>query len=206
MFLGAICGAVLTALCLKLPQASQFVGNYGYDFQIAFGRFFGEHIFPVLTGFGAVIGAAMGGSLAVSKRWCALLLTFIAGMAIGGAAMFFVEVKVVKWASGMWEQGYETQKAVTYLQCLRAIDRGTTNGLFLVQFQNEGRVVLTSYVHQVEKWETVYGAGPNTNSPFYKWAQEYLATHTNSLPIGKGYEDSNLAITNSAADYKSIMD
>jgi hypothetical protein len=178
VFLGAICGAALAALCLKLPPVRQAVGTYGYDFQIAFGRFFGEHIFPILISLGTIIGAATGGSLAVSKRWCGVLLTFIVGIAIGGATMFFVEVKVVKWVSGLWEQGYSDERAFTYLQCLQAIDRGMTNQIYLVRFQNNGRLILTNYVREMEKPKAGgYGLSSGTNAPAYDRVRRYLATH-----------------------------
>lgn len=178
IFIGAICGAALAVSCLNLPPIRQNIGAYSYDFQIAFGRFFGEHIFPILTCLGTITGAIIGGSLAVSKRWCGVVLTFIAGIAIGGATLFFVEVKVVKWSSGMWEQGYSDERASTYLQCLKAIDRGTTNQLFLVHFQENGRMVLTNYVLEMEKLKAgEYGAFSGTNAPAYKMVRRYLATH-----------------------------
>jgi hypothetical protein len=188
ILLGAICGAVLVSWCLKLPTIRQTVGTYVPDFAIAFGNFFGEHIFAILTSLGAVVGSAIGGSLAVSKRWCSVLLTFIAGIAIGGTTMFFVEVKVVKWVSGLWEQGYSDERAFTYLQCLKAIDRGITNQLYLVRFQNNGRMALTNYVREMENLKAgEYGAFSGTNAPAYGMARKYLATHTNSLPIGSDF-------------------
>ena len=178
IFLGAVCGATLAVLCLKLPPIRQNVGAYAYDFQIAFGRFFGEHIFPILISVGTIIGAATGGSLSISKRWFALLWTFIAGITIGGATMFFVEVKCVKWVSGMWEQSYSDERVFTYLQCLKSIDRGTTNQLYLVRFQNNGRMVLTNYVREMEKLKAgEYGAFSGTNAPAYEIVRRYLATN-----------------------------
>ena len=188
IFIGAVCGAVVATIILGLTAVRQTVGIYAADFEIAFGRSIGENIFTVLKILGALAGAAVGGSLAVSIRWFAVLLTLMAGIVIGGTTMFFVEVKTVKWVSGLWEQDCAMEKTATWLRCLRAIDQGTTNQLYLVRFQNSGRMVLTNYVHQVENLETdEYGDRFNTNSPFYKMAQKYLATHTNSLPLGSDF-------------------
>ena len=178
IFLGAICGAVVASMLLKLPNVRQTIGIYTGDFEVAFGRSISEHIFIALTILGALAGSAAGGSLAVSIRWFAVLWTLVAGITIGGATMFFVEVKAVKYVSGVSEQGYADQRAFTYLQCLHAIDRGITNQVYLVRFQNDGRMVLTNYVREMEKLK----AGENfpssgTNAPAYKIVQRYLATH-----------------------------
>jgi hypothetical protein len=186
--LGAICGTALAAVILKLPAVRQIVGDYAFDFEIAFGRTVGEHIFTVLIILGALAGAAVGGSLAVSIRWFAALWTLLTGIAIGGAVMFFVEVKAVKYVSGIWEQGSSDNRAATYLLCLKAIDHGITNQLYLVRFQNNGRMALTNYVREMESLSAKENSDSSgTNSPFYKTAQKYLATHTNSLPIGSDF-------------------
>jgi len=187
IFLGAICGAVVATLILKLPDIRQTIGIYAGDFEIAFGRSIGEHIFNVLTALGALAGAAVGGSLAVSIRWFVVLWTLLAGIAIGGATMFFVEVKAVKYVSGVSEQGYSDATASTYLQCLKAIDRGTTNQLYLAHFQENGRMALTNYVREMEKMKAGEYGSSGTNAPFYKMARKYLATHTNSLPVGSDF-------------------
>lgn len=185
IFIGAICGAVLATLCLKLPTVRQTVGDYAFDFEVAFGRPIGGHIFTTLIILGALAGSAVGGSLAVSIRWFAVLWTLLAGIVIGGAIMFFVEVKTVKYVSGIWEQSYADERAFTYLQCLKAIDRGATNQLYLVRFQNNGRMALTNYVREMEKLKAgEHGAFSGTNAPAYEMARKYLVTHTNSLPIG----------------------
>jgi len=178
IFLGAICGAALASLCLKLPLVQQTLGTHSCDFQIAFGRFFAAHIFSILTSAGAIIGAAMGGSLAVSKRWCIILSVLFIGTVIGGAVVFYAEERVIKWSSGMWEQIYSTERASIYLQGLKAIDRGTTNQLYLVRFQEEGRMVLTNYVREMENLSVKEnGDFSGTNSPSYKLIRKYLATH-----------------------------
>ncbi len=181
--LGAICGAVVASLILKLPAVRQTVGVYAFDFEIAFGRSIGEHLFTVLTILGAITGAAVGGALAVSIRWFAVLWTLIAGILIGGAAMFFVEIKNVKNASRIWEQNAADERVSSYLLCVKAIDRGTTNQLYLLGFQDSGRMVLTNYVREMEKlnagkYDPFYG----TNAVTYGIVRRYLATHTNSLP------------------------
>lgn len=188
IFLGAICGAVVAGIILKLPTVRQTIGVYAFDFEITFGRSIGENLFMVLKILGAFAGASIGGSLAVSVKWFAALGTLLVGIIIGGTIMFFVEVKVVKWASGLWEKGSSEERISIYLQCLRAIDRGATNQLYLVRFQNNGRMVLTNYVREVEKMKPdEYGDRFNTNSPTYKIVQKYLATHTNSLPTGNDF-------------------
>ena len=183
IFLGAICGAALAALCLQLPDVRQTIGVYTGDFEIAFGRSISEHIFIALTILGALAGATAGGSLAVSIRWFAVLLTLMVGIVMGGTVMFFVEVKAVKYVSEISEQGNSDDRAFTYLQCLKAIDRGITNQLYLVRFQNNGRMTLTNYLREMEKLNVgEHGAFSGTNAPAYEMVQKYLATHTNSLP------------------------
>src|SRR5665213_891231 len=178
IFLGAICGAALAALILKLPTVSQTVGVYAGDFEITFGRSIGGHLFTVLTILGALAGTAVGGSLAVSIQWFAVLGTLLAGIVIGGAVMFFVEVKAVKYVSGIWEQTYADERASTYLQCLKAIDRGATNQLYLVRFQNNGRMALTNYLREMEKLNAgEHVAFSGTNAPAYGMVQKYLAAH-----------------------------
>ena len=187
-FFGAICGAVLAALVLKLPPVRQVVGDYAFDFEIALGRSIGGHLFTVLTILGALAGAAAGGSLAVSIRCFAVLWTLLTGIVIGGAIMFFVEVKAVKYVSGIWEQGYSDERASICLLSLKAIDRGTTNQLYLARFENYNRIALTNYVREMEKLKPKeYGDSSGTNSPIYKTIRKYLATHTNSLPIGSNF-------------------
>jgi hypothetical protein len=188
IFLGAICGAVVASMILKLPDVRQTIGVYAFDFEITFGRSIGEHIFTALTILGALAGSAVGGSLAVSIRWFAVLWTLFAGIVIGGATMFFVEVKAVKYVSGTWEQGYADERASIDLRYLKAIDRGTTNQLYLVRFQNNERMVLTNYVREMEKMKVgEYGGSAGTNSPIYKMVRKYLAMHTNSLPGGSDF-------------------
>ena len=68
IFFGAICGAVLAALVLKLPPVRQVVGDYAFDFEIALGRSIGGHLFIVLTILGALAGAAAGGTGGASDR------------------------------------------------------------------------------------------------------------------------------------------
>ena len=165
-------------MLLKLPDVRQTIGAYTGDFEVTFGRSISEHIFTALTVLGALAGAAIGGSLAVSIRWFFVSWTLLAGITIGGATMFFVEVKVVKWVSGLWEQGYSDERAFTYLQCLQAIDRGMTNQIYLVRFQNNGRLILTNYVREMEKPKAGgYGLSSGTNAPAYDRVRRYLATH-----------------------------
>jgi hypothetical protein len=178
IFLGTMCGAVVASMLLKLPDVRQTIGAYTGDFEVTFGRSISEHIFTALTVLGALAGAAIGGSLAVSIRWFFVSWTLLAGITIGGATMFFVEVKVVKWVSGLWEQGYSDERAFTYLQCLQAIDRGMTNQIYLVRFQNNGRLILTNYVREMEKPKAGgYGLSSGTNAPAYDRVRRYLATH-----------------------------
>ena len=189
IFLGAICGAALATLILKLPAVRQIVGDYAFDFEIAFGRSIGENIFSVLKIMGALAGAAVGGSLAVSIRWFAALGTLLVGIVIGGATMFFVEARVVKYVSGTWEQSNADERASTYLQALRALDRGATNQFYIVRFQTAGRSVLSNYLHETEERMQNFQNKEHTdflftNSATYHITQKYLATHTNSLPIG----------------------
>jgi hypothetical protein len=181
IFIGTICGAVVASMILKLEVVRLTVGVYAFDFEIAFGRSIGEHLFTVLKILGALAGAAVGGSLAVSIRWFAVLGTLLVGIIIGGAIMFFVEVRVVKYVSGIWEQSRSDNEAFIYLQCLKAIERGATNQLYLVRFQNSGRMALAGYMRDMEKMEIRERDGfSGTNAPAYGMTQKYLATHTNA--------------------------
>ena len=183
IFIGAVCGVVVASIILGLPAVRQTVGVYAFDFEVAFGRSIGENSFTALKILGALAGAALGGSLAVSIRWFLVLWALLAGIAFGGATMFFVEIRAVKYVSGISEQTYADQRAFDYLRCLSAIDRGATNQLYLVQFQNSGRMVLTGYVREMEKLKAgKHGEFSGTNALAYNMAQKYLATHTNNLP------------------------
>ncbi len=188
LFLGTIGGAVVAGICLNVPAVRQTIGVYASDFEVAFGRSIGEHFFTAVTIVSALAGAAVGGSLAVSKRGFAVSLALMVGIAVGGATLFFVEVKVVKYVSARWEQGYADERASTYIQCLKAIDRGTTNQLYLVRFQNNARMALTNYVREMEKMEAgEHGGFSGTNAVWYEMARKYLATHTNNLSIGSDF-------------------
>jgi hypothetical protein len=188
IILGAVGGAVVADLILQIEAVRQTIGIYISDFEIAFGRSVGEHLFAVLKILGALAGAAIGGSLAVSIRWFMALGTLLAGIIIGGTVMFFVEVRTVKYVSGTWEQGRADNEAFVYLQCLKAIDRGTTNQFYLLRFQNSGRMVLSNYVSEMEKTgikEHITFSG--TNAVAYPIVKKYLATHTNSPPSGRDF-------------------
>jgi len=192
IFLGALCGVALASMILKLPAVRQIVGDYAFDFEIAFGRSIGENIFSVLKIMGVLAGASVGGSLAVSIRWFAALGTLLVGIVIGGATMFFVEARVVKYVSGIWEQGSSDERASTYLEALRVLDRGATNQFYVTRFQTVGRSVLSNYLHETEERMQNFQNRKHTdflftNSATYHIVQKYLATHTNSLPIGSDF-------------------
>jgi hypothetical protein len=188
ILLGAIGGAVIAHVCLELPTVRQTVGIYAFDFEIAFGRSISENLLLVLTLLGTFAGAAVGASLAVSIRWFAVLWTLLAGIAIGGLTMFFVEVKNANYASRMWEQNNADQSVFYFVQALKAIERGRTNRFYLAQFQHDARTALTNYVNHMENQNgSTYPYLSGTNAPAYGMARKYLATHTNSLPIGSDF-------------------
>jgi hypothetical protein len=192
IIIGAICGAVVTSMVLQIPAVRKTVGEYAFDFEIAFGHTVGGNLFTVLKILGALAGAAVGGSLAVSIRWFATLGTLFVGIVIGGAIMFFVEVRVVKWSSGIWEDIAASERAMAYLAALRSMDRATTNQFVLPKFQATGRTVLSNYLHETESRMEYFGCPKHpdflfTNSAAYHIVQKYLATHTNDLPVGKDF-------------------
>jgi hypothetical protein len=192
IIIGAICGAVVASLILKMPTVRETVGVYTTDFEIVFGRSVGKNLFTVLKILGALAGAAVGGSLAVSVRWFAALGTLLVGIVIGGAIMFFVEVRVVKWSSGIWEDIAASERAMAYLAALRSMDRATTNQFVLPKFQATGRTVLSNYLHETESRMEYFGYPKHpdflfTNSAAYNIVQKYLAAHTNALPVGKDF-------------------
>lgn len=188
IILGAVGGAVVAGLILQIEAVRQTIGIYTSDFEIAFGRSVGEHLFTVLKILGALAGAAIGGSLAVSIRWFVALGTLLAGISIGGTVMFFVEVRTVKYVSDTWEQGNADREAYHNLISLRAIEWGKTNQPYLMRFQHNERMALTNYVRQMESVGIRKGLDfSGTNSAAYKWAKKYLATHTNSPPLGSDF-------------------
>src|ERR1017187_5876031 len=125
--LGAFLGAALAGLFLKLPLIQQNLAEIGFSFELVLGRFFAEHFYAVVTTSGAVVGMAVGGSLAVSKWWGIAVMGLCAGMAIGGAAIYAAEEKVVNWQSELCEDMAVSQRASAYLDALRAMDRAATN-------------------------------------------------------------------------------
>jgi hypothetical protein len=176
--LGAAAGSVLTALCVfRLPVIRENFGSLEITFRIAFGRYFEQHLIFILISLGAAVGAAIGVSLAMSKQCFGIVMIFISGIAIGGTVMFFISEKVVKWESAAWEQNASAEKAFAYLQGLKAIDRGKTNQFYLIHFQENGRMVLTNYLREVENREVQVFGESNTNLPGYKAAKKYLAEH-----------------------------
>ncbi|MES1180275.1 MAG: hypothetical protein ABUL66_00265 [Verrucomicrobiota bacterium] len=188
IILGALCGGVIVALLLfKLPSAHERIGAFAMTFRIVFGRFFEKHAIFILTSVGAIIGAAIGVSLAVSKRCFGVVMTFICGIVIGGAVVFFIGGKVAEWSVGAAEQSAANREAFAYLQGLKAIDRGKTNQLYLAHFQENSRIFLTNYLREVEGWKAAIFFDANTNLPSYKTAKKYLATHTNDLSPGDGF-------------------
>jgi hypothetical protein len=66
--------------------------------------------------------------------------------------------------------------------------------------------VLSNYLHETEERMqnlkgNEYPDGFFTNSAIYHITQKYLATHTNSLPIGKDFENTNSVATNSVVTH-----
>jgi hypothetical protein len=190
--LGASLGAALAGLLLRTPLIQQNLADISLILEWVFGRFYAEHIYTVIAGAGAIIGTIIGGSLAISKRWGIIVLNLFVGIAIGGAAIHFIEAKVVNWASAAWEQTAASQQASAYLQALRAMDQAATNQMAITKFQTAGRDVLSNYLHETESREQIWkGREPGdfmfTNSGTYHIAQKYLATHpdvvqTTNLP------------------------
>ena len=186
--LGGICGVIIVSLLLQLATLREAVSVFGSDFEFAFRCPIGEHIFFVLKILGIFIGAALGGLLAVSIRWFAILCTFLLGISIGGVAMLCFEVKAVKRVSAYYEESFKDLIAYSRLQKLKALDQGATNQVILLQFRYDERTMLSNYLCLMEKPDAVaIGSFSRTNSPVYGMIKKYLAKHPNSLPMGTNY-------------------
>jgi hypothetical protein len=208
---GAFLGAVTVAgIIYALPENYKLNTTTAYPFVFILELVFGHLAHPpepFLECAGATIGA-VAGIFAVRivpnpKMWLAFLAVFIVGILIGGAAIYRPGKQLAETLQAEDEDIAAGERASAYLNALRAVDRGATNQLYLANFQTVGRSVLSNYLHVTEEGmqnlkNREYPNSFFTNSAIYHIAQKYLATHTNSLPIGKDYEDSNLDITNSA--------
>jgi MFS family permease len=190
--LGAFLGTAFAGLLLRLSPIQQNLADISLILEWDFGRFYADHIYTVVTSAGAIIGTIIGGSLVVSKWWAIAVLSLFAGMAIGGAAVYFTETKVVNRVSDIWEDTADAQRAFGYLMALRAIDQAGTNQAAIIKFQATGRDVLAGYIQQTksraQNWK---GRKPVdfifTNSVTYHNVQKYLATHTNSFPADNDF-------------------
>ncbi|HEY5297741.1 MAG TPA: hypothetical protein VIK59_07435 [Verrucomicrobiae bacterium] len=94
------------------------------------------------------------------------------GLLLGGTIVYFVGMKLVNRASAIWEYNASQQKAQAFLDCLKVIDRGTTNNFS--KFQFKGRMVLSNYIQEIQKIKNEDCFSMFTNSPTYEQAQKYL--------------------------------
>ncbi len=185
IFLGALCGAALVAgIIFILPDSFNFhsvnLAPFVNFLQFAFGRW-ADHPAVFLSCSGAIVGAVTGLFVAKAipnrKMWLAVLLAFVSGVALTGWLMFSRAEKFGDRINTTWEHTYESDRAAMTLISLKAIDRGITNQLYLTNFQNRGRDILSNYVRQVESWPTNSFELPAKDYPFYRRAKEYLAAH-----------------------------
>jgi hypothetical protein len=205
IFLGTFLGAALVAgIIFALPENCRLDSINAESFvlflQLVFGHL-ADHPASFLKIAGAVIGAVTGVFLAKAipnpKRWLALLAVLIAGIVIGVTAIYRPGKSMVEKMSAVWEDNAASERASAYLEALRAMDRGATNQLYITRFQTVGRTVLANYLHETqERMQNLenkeHADFPNmdfffTNSATYHIAQKYLATHTNSFPIGNDF-------------------
>ena len=185
VLLGALLGAALaTGIIHALPEDHKLNTVNAWPF-VEFLQFVtcdirlnSEHF---LIGSGAVMGAMTGILLArvipYQKQWLAAFLALLAGIFIGGIAIYFPSVKWLEQTSAMWEHQSEGARALATLYNLKAIDRATTNQLYLVNFQQRGRETLTNYIHEAERREPNLITGSATNDVAYQICKKYLATH-----------------------------
>jgi hypothetical protein len=211
---GAFLGAVtVTGIIHALPENFKLNTTAAYPFIFILQLVFGHLAYapePFLEFAGATIGA-VAGVFAVRivpnpKMWLAFLAVFIVGILIGGAAIYRPGKKLAETSQAEEEDIAAGERASAYLNALRAMDRGATNHLYLANFQTAGRSVLSNYLHETEERMqnlkgNEYPDGFFTNSAIYHITQKYLATHTNSLPIGKDFENTNSVATNSVVTH-----
>ena len=135
-----------------------------------------------LIGSGAVIGAVTGILLARvipnEKKWLTTFLALVAGIMIGFVGMYFPSARWVDQISDLWAHTCEGERAWAILRSLEALDRATTNQIYLVNFQQNGREELTNYLREVESWHTNSFEFSPTESATYKHAKKYLAAHS----------------------------
>lgn len=145
-----------------------------------------ENTAAFLTCAGAIIGAVMGlfvARIVPHPKLClALLLAFIAGVIIGGTAIYRPGKNIFELSAAVWEDNAASERASAYLESLRLVDRGMTNDIYMARFQNTGREVLTNYLRETENQmqnlkNTNYIDFVFTNSATYHMVQKYLAAH-----------------------------
>jgi hypothetical protein len=197
---GGFLGAVTVAgIIYALPENFKLNTTTAYPFVFILELVFGHWAYPpepFLKFAGATIGAVAGifmvGIVPNPKMWLAFLAVFIVGILIGGAAIYRPGKKLAETLQAEGEDIAVGERASAYLNALRAMDRGATNHLYLANFQTGGRSVLSNYLHETEeRMQNLKGKEyPDsffTNAAIYHITQKYLATHTNSLPIGSDF-------------------
>ncbi len=204
VLLGLVIGAMIGVIpvlvyVFKFSPCRDSFNSFDEIMAITFRSFYDQHYMLLMVGLGALIGAAIGlcAARAVPRpKLCfALLVVFIAGIVIGSTAIYRPGKNIVELMSAVWEDNAASERASAYLAALHAIDRGTTNQLYITRFQIEGRTALAGYLHETEGREEraldlKYKANMDflfTNSATYHIVQKYLATHTNSLPMGSDF-------------------
>jgi len=200
ILLGGLLGAALTAgVIYALPEDhglnTTYVEPLVSFLQLVFGHL-ADNPAHCLEAIGGVIGAVTGVFLAKAiphpKFWLAMLSALLVGMIIGATAIYRPGKNILEWGSAIWEENADMQYASAYLQALRALDQAATNKAAITKFQANGRGVLSNYLYETESREQIWkGREPVdfifTNSGTYHIVQKYLATHTNSLPVGNGF-------------------
>lgn len=190
ILLGLTAGAVTGALpalvyVFKFRPCRDNFNSFDAIMGIIFRSFHDHHYMLLIVGLGAITGAALGGSLGVAK-WCfAMTAIFICGIILGTAVLFYPMEKMTEQGQAIWGQMVADERAVAYLQGLRAIERGKTNELYLMRFQDVSRMVLTNYLCDTEKQMRYYNERKPygnvdflfTNSPTYRIIQKYVKQH-----------------------------
>lgn len=112
---------------------------------------------------------------ATKKKWRVILLSFVAGIAVGIGSVYFLLLQFAESVVTRDQCLSEQQQAQTVLLCLKAID-GTTNDF--TKFHRYARSILDGYVHDRDQLKRNYIQLPFIDDEAtYKQAQEYLAKH-----------------------------
>ena len=182
ILVGGCCGAALVAAILPfLPEARFHRDNVASLYYLIFGKFAYTHWIAVSIILGSLVGALLGGLLLgkspVQRTTFALVLAFLAGVAVGDARALHGARMVLKDDEAMWENLASQNEALAALLGLQALESGDPNRV--ERFKTYGRNALSHYIRQADQLSTGTYSGFVatdwfTNAPTYKKAKKFL--------------------------------